>query len=317
MKDVKNANYIQKDNKIQIFKEDDVVILPSIEAYEIFEWSKTYFYSKPEEGYFIWVKSSPNHPLITNILACSKQFDQNMINLVIIEKDTQAKLYSKCVAIKQDLHGKHIGHTKIIVKENARIEINHIHRWGNGDTVDSSMDLVLKKGSEASLVQKCHKVPMELKLANNNYLEENSLLNYSTTVLAEKGKVEMYDSTYLNGKRANGVSRVRMICREKSRIKARSKMIANNAGTGHLDCMGLLLAKDSNIIAIPELINSHKDASLTHEASVGKISDEVLNYLRSRGLTEDQAIDLVITGFLGEEENIVIDGSAISSKLYM
>jgi len=81
--------------------------------------------------------------------------------------------------------------------------------------------------------------------------------------------------------------------------------------------MGLLLAEDSSINAIPELVNRNKDTSLTHEASIGKISEEILNYLRSRGLTEDQAIDLIVSGFLGEEEPIAVEGHIISSKLYM
>lgn len=108
-----------------------------------------------------------------------------------------------------------------------------------------------------------------------------------------------------------------MVGDKKSRIIAHSKMIANDARTGHLDCMGLLLAEDSSINAIPELVNKHKDASLTHEASVGKISEEVLNYLRNRGLTEAQAIDLIVSGFLGEEESIIIEKRVIPSKLYM
>jgi Fe-S cluster assembly scaffold protein SufB len=81
--------------------------------------------------------------------------------------------------------------------------------------------------------------------------------------------------------------------------------------------MGLLLSDSGSIVAEPKLVNRNKDASLTHEASVGKISEDILNYLRSRGLTEDQAIDLVVTGFLGEQEEIVIDGSNIQSKQYM
>jgi len=50
---------------------------------------------------------------------------------------------------------------------------------------------------------------------------------------------------------------------------------------------------------------------------VGKISEETLNYLRSRGLTENEAINLIVTGFLGEEEPIIIKGRIIPSKLYM
>lgn len=106
-----------------------------------------------------------------------------------------------------------------------------------------------------------------------------------------------------NGKDARGISRIRMV--------------ANEAGTGHVDCMGLLLAEDVAINVTPELINKNKDASLTHEASVGKISEENLNYLRSRGLTEDEAIDLIVAGFLGEEEPIIVKGKVLPSKLFM
>jgi Fe-S cluster assembly scaffold protein SufB len=46
------------------------------------------------------------------------------------------------------------------------------------------------------------------------------------------------------------------------------------------------------------LVCESKEAQITHEASIGKISEEQLNYLRSRGLNEKEAIDLIISGFL-------------------
>jgi hypothetical protein len=49
---------------------------------------------------------------------------------------------------------------------------------------------------------------------------------------------------------------------------------------------------------VPELVNENKDALLTHEASIGRISEEELNYLRARGLSENEAIDLIVAGFL-------------------
>ncbi|WP_432407525.1 SufB/SufD family protein [Wukongibacter sp. M2B1] len=317
MKNAKHVNYTQIDNESRITEEEDVIILTSPDAYERFSWSRKYFLKKPEAGYFIWAKKSLMSPLITNILICSQYVTQNSTNLVVVEENVKAKMYSTCAAQRGNLFGKHIGDTKIIVKKNARLEISHSHSWGKDDTVDSSMELILKEGAEASLSQKCRRVPRKLRLENRNYLDERASLNYAVTVLAEQGKIDMYDDTYLNGRKANGISRVKMIARENTQINAQSRMFANKASTGHLDCMGLLLGDESSIVAIPELINRDKEASLTHEASVGKISDEVLNYLRSRGLTEDQAIDLIITGFLGEEEKIVVEGAVISSKVNM
>ncbi|HIH97815.1 MAG TPA: hypothetical protein HA346_02255 [Thermoplasmata archaeon] len=318
MKSAKSANYLYIDHEIRrIFADKGIIIRSSPEAYKEFKWVRDHFEQEPEEGYFIWVKKHVDHPLVTCIAISSPNVSQDPRNLVVIEKDIEAEIYSVCNAVKKNLCGTHRGHSKIIVKANSRLKIREFHKWGKGDVVESSLRFFLEKGAGLSHVYKCLEVPMKLKMENNTDIQEGASANLVLTVLAEHGEVEMHDSTFLNGRGSNGISRVRMIGDKKSRIVAHSQMTANAAGTGHVDCMGLLLTKDSSINAIPELVNNNKDASLTHEASVGKISEEVLNYLRSRGLTEDQAIDLVVAGFLGEEEPLVIGGRVVPSKLYM
>jgi len=110
----------------------------------------------------------------------------------------------------------------------------------------------------------------------------------------------MYDSILLKGEKSRGSFKLRMVSDENSRIISHSKITATGAGRGHIDCMGLLLSEKSSINSMPELCNKNMNAVLTHEASVERISEEELNYLRSRGLTEDEAISLIVTGFLGE-----------------
>ena len=87
---------------------------------------------------------------------------------------------------------------------------------------------------------------------------------------------------------------------EYSRIISHSKITATEAGRGHIDRMGLLLSEKSSINSMPELYNKNMNVVLTHEESVGRIFEEELNYLRSRGLTENETISLIVTGFLGE-----------------
>lgn len=318
VKNVKSINYYQIDYYInKILKREGVVILPSLEAYKKLKWTRDYFKEEPKEGYFIWVKKSIDHPLTTYITISSPKVIQKPGNLVVIEKNVKVKIQSICNASKKNLQGKHIGYSKIILKENSELKLRHFHSWGKRDWVKSSLEFFLEKGAKLSHTYKCLEIPMRLKMENNTYLRENSSSNLIITILAKDGEVDMYDCTFLNGRESNGISRVRMIGDKKSKIVAHSQMVANDAGTGHVDCMGLLLSENSSIQAIPELINRNKDASLTHEASVGKISEETLNYLRSRGLTENEAIDLIVTGFLGEEEPIIIKGRIVLSKLYM
>jgi Fe-S cluster assembly scaffold protein SufB len=119
---------------------------------------KKYFDEESEEGYFIWVKKSLDRPLITCISISSKNVSQNPVNLVMIEKDVKARIYSICNAIKKDLCGNHAGSSKIILKENSKLEMKHFHKWGKGDVVTSSTGFFLEKKAELAYAYRCLEV---------------------------------------------------------------------------------------------------------------------------------------------------------------
>ena len=67
---------------------------------------------------------------------------------------------------------------------------------------------------------------------------------------------------------------------------------------GHLECNGLVLSDNSSILAVPELEANSSGLELSHEAAVGKIDEDEIDYLTSRGLSEDEAAALIVRGFL-------------------
>jgi len=317
MKNVRKANFLQVNNEIRrLIAEEGVIMLPSSQAYKKLKWTRDHFEQKPEEGYFIWVKKQISHPLTTCIAISSPKISQNPRNLIVIEKGVKAEVHSICNTMKKSLYGSHIGRTKVILKEQSTLQMRHFHKWERGDVVSSSIHFHLEKEAKLYHVYKCLDVPEELKTELNSFLDSSSSANIETAVLAKRGNINMYDSTFLNGEEASATIRIRMVADQDSKITSHSKLIANNAGIGHLDCMGLLLSEKSSISTVPELINKNKNATLTHEASVGRISQEALNYLRSRGLTEDGAIDFIITGFL-RKTVFVYKGRVPPSKNYM
>jgi len=304
MKDVgnvKSADYFQINHEIRrMLAEKGVILLPSPEAYEKMEWTREHFGQKPVEGYFIWVKKQVSYPISTCIAISSPEVYQKPRNLVIVEKGVKAEVYSICNAVKPNLSGKHVGYSKIILRENSTLKIRHFHKWGRTDEVSSVLDFLLEKGATAFSFYKSLAPPEKLTVENRTVLDAYSSANFETSVLAKNGEVKLYDSIFLNGEKSSGIVKLRMVSGENSKILSHSKIVAEKAGRGHVDCMGLLLSENSSIDSIPELLNSNKNAVLTHEASIGKVSEEELNYLRSRGLTEDEAINLIVTGFLGE-----------------
>jgi Fe-S cluster assembly scaffold protein SufB len=67
---------------------------------------------------------------------------------------------------------------------------------------------------------------------------------------------------------------------------------------GHLECRGLILGQKGTIYAIPELKGTLAGIDLSHEAAVGKIAEEEVEYLMARGLTKTEATAAIVRGFL-------------------
>lgn len=77
----------------------------------------------------------------------------------------------------------------------------------------------------------------------------------------------------------------------------RSVIKGENRCTGHSECDAILVG-NGKVAAAPELVASHCDAELIHEAAIGKIAGEQILKLRTLGLTEEEAEQKIISGFL-------------------
>lgn len=301
MKNAKNAHYWQVDHQVKnIAGQKEVIILPSGQAWQKFKWSRELFGKKPKEGYFIWVKEQIDFPLNTCLTIASKKICQNLTNLLVIEKNIKVKANVSCYAVKDNLSSTHQAQGKLILKDNAHLEYSHFHQWGSQDFVSPDYQFILGKNSRLTYDYKNLSPPKKLKLKTLIYSQENSSANLKIIINALNSKIDLEDNVFLQGKNSQGVVRLRLVGRKNSQIEAISQISALSAAKGHLDCQGLLTSPSSSISLIPKLVCQNKKAQLTHEASIGKISEEELNYLRSRGLTETEAINLIITGFLNK-----------------
>ncbi len=94
---------------------------------------------------------------------------------------------------------------------------------------------------------------------------------------------------------ANVISR--SVAKENSFQKFLSKINGNNVCNGHTECDAIIM-DSGKVTAIPELTANNIDASLIHEAAIGKIAGDQLIKLMTLGLTEKEAEDQIINGFL-------------------
>ena len=94
---------------------------------------------------------------------------------------------------------------------------------------------------------------------------------------------------------ANVISR--SVAKDKSHQVFLSKINGNNRCNGHTECDAILMDEGS-VTAIPEITANHLEASLIHEAAIGKIAGEQIIKLMTLGLTEEEAEAQIVNGFL-------------------
>lgn len=103
----------------------------------------------------------------------------------------------------------------------------------------------------------------------------------------------------LEHRRTGGRVVSKTIAHDRADVIARGDLVGLASDTrARLECDGLLLSDTASIRAVPMLHARAEGTELSHEATVGKVGAEQLNYLMSRGLDEDEATSLIVSGFM-------------------
>lgn len=110
-------------------------------------------------------------------------------------------------------------------------------------------------------------------------------------------KAETDFSVDLNGKNSSANVVSRSVAKENSSQLFRSNINGNNLCSGHTECDAIIM-DNGRVSAIPQISANDIDASLIHEAAIGKIAGEQLIKLMTLGLTEKEAEEEIVNGFL-------------------
>lgn len=132
----------------------------------------------------------------------------------------------------------------------------------------------------------------EAKLGNESKLViRESLMTHGSQYVKTDFTVE------LNGENSSANVVSRSVAKDQSYQVFYSNIKGNNKCAGHTECDAIIM-DEAKVCAIPEITANHIDASLIHEAAIGKIAGEQLMKLMTLGLTEQEAEDQIVNGFL-------------------
>jgi Fe-S cluster assembly scaffold protein SufB len=129
--------------------------------------------------------------------------------------------------------------------------------------------------------------------------EAHSVLDVLARVSgSQNDRIRINETARLVGEGARGVLNTHIALRDEARAEVYNTLIANAPeARGHVDCKEIV---QGNAIAkaVPIVEVNNPKAHVTHEAAIGSVDSKQLETLMSRGLTEDEAVDLIIQGLL-------------------
>ncbi|HPF88035.1 MAG TPA: SufD family Fe-S cluster assembly protein [Candidatus Limiplasma sp.] len=321
----RSATMVVRDQQTACLMNDrqDVELLPIARALTCYDWLKKDYYFKAVSadydditrrcaktdhpiGYFIRVKRGVHAklPCQTAMYMATDDTEQAVHNIVILEEDARLELITGCVSEHQITSGRHLSVDEYYIGKNAWLTSTMVHSWGSRMKVYPRAGTVVEENGRyesnyislnaAQMVQSDPQTYLNGQGANAQLL---------TVVLGTQGSEITTDgNVYLNAENTNAELLHRGVCLG-GQMKQGGLIIANAPGKGHVDCAGMLLDTkgDGYIQSIPGLRSHHPDARLSHEASIGKIAPEQLEYLMSRGMEEMEAVSMLIRGFLGTD----------------
>ena len=318
------GTFIQKDMSVIHCKTklDGVEVMGISKAREKHEWLADYMWKSispdtdkftaqakenPHEGYYI--RSLPGvkteHPIQSCLYIAKDKFSQNVHNVVIAEEGSELHIITGCATAPHLVSGLHIGVSEFYVKKGAKLIFTMIHDWGEEINVRPRTLINVDEGGLIISNYISLKPVGSLQMFPTTYLNgKGAVARFNSILVASKGSfLDVGSKIVLNAPdtRAEIISRAITIG---GTIIARGNLIGKVAGIkAHLECKGLII-NNGLMHAIPELQGYVPNVEMSHEASVGKIDQHEIEYLMARGLDEDEAVSTIVRGFL----NVDIEG---------
>ena len=259
---------------------------------------------KEVSGIDIYVKPNTKFEFIhIPVIITESGINDVVYNDFYIGENSKVTIVAGC-GIHNDHHkdSQHDGIHRFFLEKGAKVKYIEKH-YGEGDGTGKRIlnpvtEVYLKDGSTLEMESVQIKGVDSTIRTTKGVLEENSsfivtekIMTHGTQFAKTEFEVE------LNGENSSTKVTSRSVATEQSKQEFCSKVIGNTKCFGHVECDAII--KDTaKVVAIPEIVANDVEANLIHEAAIGKIAGEQLIKLMTLGLTEKEAEEAIINGFL-------------------
>ena len=221
--------------------------------------------------------------------------------LIIVDEGAYLLFIEGCSAPKYNVANLHAGCVELYVGKNAKLRYSTIENWSKNMYNLNTKRAIVEEGGTIEWVSGSfgshvsYLYPMSILKGDDSKMEFTGI-----TFAGEGQNLDTGAKVVHTGKRTSSYVNTKSISKDGGISTFRSSVQIGKQASGSkasVSCQSLMLDDISRSDTVPAMDIRTRDANVGHEAKIGRISDEAVFYLMSRGISEEDARAMIVSGF--------------------
>ena len=221
--------------------------------------------------------------------------------LIIVDEGASLHFIEGCSAPKYNVANLHAGCVELFVKKGAKLRYSTIENWSKNMYNLNTKRALVEEGGTIEWISGSFGSHVGCLYPMSILKGDNSRMEFTGVTFAGAGQnLDTGAKVVHVGKNTSSYMNTRSISKSGGISTFRSSVVVQKGATGAksaVSCQSLMLDSESRSDTIPAMDIRTKDAAIGHEAKIGAISNEAVFYLMSRGMSEEDARALIVSGF--------------------
>lgn len=221
--------------------------------------------------------------------------------LIIVDEGASLHFIEGCSAPKYNVANLHAGCVELFVKKNAKLRYSTIENWSKNMYNLNTKRAIVEDGGTIEWVSGSFGSHVSYLYPMSILKGDNSKMEFTGVTFAGEGQnLDTGAKVVHVGKDTSSYMNTRSISKSGGISTFRSSVVVNKGASNaksSVSCQSLMLDDISRSDTIPAMDIRTKEAAIGHEAKIGSISDDAVFYLMSRGMSEEDARALIVSGF--------------------
>ena len=221
--------------------------------------------------------------------------------LIIVDEGADLHFIEGCSAPKYNVANLHAGCVELYVKKNARLRYSTIENWSKNMYNLNTKRAIVEENGRMEWVSGSFGSHISYLYPMTILKVDNATCEFTGITFAGHGQNLDTGAKMVHiGKNTSTVINTKSISKSGGACTYRSAIVVNESAKNakaSVDCSSLMLDNESRSDTVPAMNIMTDDCDVGHEAKIGRISNKAIFYLMSRGISEEDARAMIVSGF--------------------